>query len=381
MSRKKSLKEYENEINQLLFDKYNSNENVYNGYIIDNILFNDKTHLVASFKDYLIMDDVYEFLKRFYSQKESIQRLLKYTAYYDKYNFLFPNYTALPESNYFYDNINKKQKIIDDQQKEKGSKKNENLNDHNKNINNISTKDYNKDINNDINYSQKSKIFDSKVYNSIFKTSNKSSISQFDIERNSEKTDTIRDFNRIITEIDNMHTDNNNNNNIIKLNDSPAQPMHNYDNTLLNTENNTYATLVSSNYTNYNTIIQNTNDKKYKKIICNSNYCYNKFKNRNIKVSNIIYKTNNKTNNKAKNKANNKNNNMPITKTPLSKNINIFFSPIYTKINIKSNKLNNENRRSNNNFINKKNNINIQKYNKFIIRLSSFLYFELIKIL
>jgi hypothetical protein len=123
MSRKKSLKEYENEINQLLFDKYNSNENVYNGYIIDNILFNDKTHLVASFKDYLIMDDVYEFLKRFYSQKESIQRLLKYTAYYDKYNFLFPNYTALPESNYFYDNINKKQKIIDDQQKEKGSKK------------------------------------------------------------------------------------------------------------------------------------------------------------------------------------------------------------------------------------------------------------------
>ena len=31
-----------------------------------------------------------------------MENLIKYIEYYEKYNFLFPNYTALPESEYLY---------------------------------------------------------------------------------------------------------------------------------------------------------------------------------------------------------------------------------------------------------------------------------------
>ena len=50
----------------------------YNLIIIDNIIFNDKSHIVSVFKDLLINHDFNDFLKRFYTREESDIRLPKY---------------------------------------------------------------------------------------------------------------------------------------------------------------------------------------------------------------------------------------------------------------------------------------------------------------
>ena len=95
------------------FKKYNINDNVYNITVINNIIFNEKTHIVALFKDYLIYDDLSEFLKRYYISYEYNIRLPKFLEYYEKYCIFFPNYLPLFESKYIYQNIHKKQKILD----------------------------------------------------------------------------------------------------------------------------------------------------------------------------------------------------------------------------------------------------------------------------
>ena len=108
----------------------------YNARIINDIIYNEKSHIVAKFKDYLIIDDISEFLKRFYTSSESLIRLPKFFEYYETYSRIFPNYTALPESKFIYKNIHKKQKMIDKQQnmemsmeRRKHKKKNKNSKD------------------------------------------------------------------------------------------------------------------------------------------------------------------------------------------------------------------------------------------------------------
>lgn len=44
----------------------------YNVKIINDIIYNEQTHIVSVFKDYLIYDDISEFLKRFYYRLESV---------------------------------------------------------------------------------------------------------------------------------------------------------------------------------------------------------------------------------------------------------------------------------------------------------------------
>ena len=48
----------------LLNAKHRVNEKTYNFSIINNIIYNEKAHIVAKFKDYLIFDDNSEYLKR-----------------------------------------------------------------------------------------------------------------------------------------------------------------------------------------------------------------------------------------------------------------------------------------------------------------------------
>ena len=98
----------------LLFNKkYFKIFSYYNQYIINNIIYNEKSHVVAIFKDYLINDDPGDFLRRFYKKVESVSRLPKIYEYYELCSKIFPNYSALPESKYLYQNIQKKQKMID----------------------------------------------------------------------------------------------------------------------------------------------------------------------------------------------------------------------------------------------------------------------------
>ena len=99
-----------------LIRKHHINEMFYNINVITDIIYNEKTHTVAKFKDYLILDDLSEFLKRYYTIVESAIRLPRFLEYYDTYSRIFPNYTSLPESKFIYKNIHKKQKMIDQQQ-------------------------------------------------------------------------------------------------------------------------------------------------------------------------------------------------------------------------------------------------------------------------
>lgn len=66
--------------------------------LVNDLIYNEQTHLVSIFKDYLINDDINEFLKRRYNVKEATSRLPKLCEFYEKYSQVFPNFIALPES-------------------------------------------------------------------------------------------------------------------------------------------------------------------------------------------------------------------------------------------------------------------------------------------
>ena len=89
----------------------------YNSKVITDIIYNENTNLVSVFKDYLIYDDVSEFLKRFYYDDEFDSRLPKIFEFYEQYSKVFPNYVFLPESKFMFKNIERKQRLIDDKQK------------------------------------------------------------------------------------------------------------------------------------------------------------------------------------------------------------------------------------------------------------------------
>ena len=57
----------------------------YIGLIMENLIFNKNSHLVTIFKDYMIWDYYDEFLKRFYTKKESTQRVPKFSVFYKNY--------------------------------------------------------------------------------------------------------------------------------------------------------------------------------------------------------------------------------------------------------------------------------------------------------
>lgn len=98
-------------------EKNLANSSAYNKQIINDIIYNEKAHIVAIFKDFLIYDDTSEFLKRSYKAHETKSRLLRIYEFYDSYSKIFPNYTVLTEAKYIYKNIQRKQKMIDNLQK------------------------------------------------------------------------------------------------------------------------------------------------------------------------------------------------------------------------------------------------------------------------
>ena len=103
-------------IRKLLYKKYCVSKTSFQKNLIKNIIYDDKTRLVANFKEQLIINDLSEYMKRYYRMRESIVRLKKYFNIYEEFSKLFPNYTPLNEAKYIYLNIHKKQKIIDLQQ-------------------------------------------------------------------------------------------------------------------------------------------------------------------------------------------------------------------------------------------------------------------------
>ena len=87
--------------------------NEFNKIMINHLMKSSLNHYVSLFKDYLIYDEMAEFLNRFYNKEEIKQRLLLITDYYSHSSRLFPNYSKLNEGKYIYKNIEKKQRVID----------------------------------------------------------------------------------------------------------------------------------------------------------------------------------------------------------------------------------------------------------------------------
>ena len=62
--------------------KYNTKPSQYKTSMIQNILYDEKTHFVSTFKDYLYLDDDGEFLKRFYYKHEQKRKMNQILTYY-----------------------------------------------------------------------------------------------------------------------------------------------------------------------------------------------------------------------------------------------------------------------------------------------------------
>ena len=165
----------ENRARYKLIKRYNKPLSYHDVKIINDILYNEKTHYVEEFKEYLIYEDYNEFLKRFYSSLETNVKLTKILLFYEKYSKIYANYTVIPESKYMYKNIKRKQKIIDQMQ-------NNDIND-----------EYNEY--DDSNEDMSNTVFSPRVINSIYSktitTLNKSDMNE-DLSKNTEQS--INDF-------------------------------------------------------------------------------------------------------------------------------------------------------------------------------------------
>lgn len=105
LTKRRSLK---NVITQNLNFKYLTSRDIYNVKIVNDIIYNETTHLVSVFKDFLIFDDISEYLKRFYPATKSRDRLPRIFDFYESYSATFPNFINLPEGKYMLKNIHKK---------------------------------------------------------------------------------------------------------------------------------------------------------------------------------------------------------------------------------------------------------------------------------
>ena len=293
--------------------KYEVKEDAYNLNVIDNIIFNEKSHLVAKFKDYLITDDEYEFLKRYYNEEEARIRLKKFLKYYHEYSLFYPNYSLLPESEIIYRNINSKQNIIDNIQ---------NKNSNNNNNNNNSEENKN------------SLLFNSKVYNSIIKEStNCLSILSYDKEANCNNEDenknaSIAGINELINTFEkidlNLKTKNEKEIKSIKQNKNLNIDLNNISNS-----NNSNKNII---YTKKRTPNNSINKKYTNKRVCNNSYNLTQKTINNFSFEKDDIKNCNKDMNKAKHE------NLNRTKNESgSFLIDNKKNPIYKKINLLGN--------------------------------------------
>ena len=113
-----SFHELEKKVHNYFKDFYYHDKTFYCRKVINDIINNYDTHIVAEFKDYLIMGDDSEFLHREYTLNECKKYLPVLFEYYKSCSIIFPNYVILHENKYIFKNIRKKQKVIDNQQEQ-----------------------------------------------------------------------------------------------------------------------------------------------------------------------------------------------------------------------------------------------------------------------
>ena len=108
--------------------KYNSNSQMKNIMLINNLINCKPSHFLATFKDYLITDYIEEFLRRIYFLSESIERMPKLYNYYKNYliffckpvfadsfaNEIIKNYGDLNAECFYKNNLSKKKSHHED---------------------------------------------------------------------------------------------------------------------------------------------------------------------------------------------------------------------------------------------------------------------------
>ena len=193
-SKKKSssLINLEKKIHKRFHNFYLIGEEFYNVKIINEIISNENSHIVAEFKDFLIKDDYSEFIQRFYKIEDSLFLLKQIFEYYRLSSVVYPNYILLSENKYIYRNIQKKQKIIDDQQEQEEK----NVNKKHKNLDLTET---NKTLD------KSEKVFNSKIIDSILNQSNTSQIQKFVFGVSTETSFDIEDNNNIFNLVRNIN--------------------------------------------------------------------------------------------------------------------------------------------------------------------------------
>lgn len=175
-----------------LAKKYNRGIEFYRKKIITDIIDNETTHLVASFKEFLIYGDYSEFLQGYFQIREIKKFLPLIFDYYHSSTVIFPNYVILEEKKYIYKNIQKKQQIINIQQEQEemeNNKKNKEKDEEKLKI------DDDDNINFDSDSTSKSNILTSHALNSILNQTNTSNnIKLFGLNKNSNTSEDLVKF-------------------------------------------------------------------------------------------------------------------------------------------------------------------------------------------
>ena len=121
----KTFKEIKKIAMNRIYKRYGAKAKIkyqYIGFIMENLIFNKNTHLVTTFKDYMIWDYIEEFLKRYYKNKESSERVPKFASFYKNYlkffciptfkdifcNEMIHNYTEKKAELFYNENYRKK---------------------------------------------------------------------------------------------------------------------------------------------------------------------------------------------------------------------------------------------------------------------------------
>ena len=186
--KKNNIRFLEKYARQYLLSFYINTKDDYNIRMIEDILNNESTHLVAEFKDYLIMGDITEFLNKTYNMEEIKKYLPKIYEYYNSCSVIFPNYVVLHESKYIYKNIRKKQKVIDHQQEQ--DEKQEKIK------------------KGDIKLDENDEFFTSKTFNSILNQTNTSNVKvYFGINDRDNDLDANETPNNIIAKLEKAEKD------------------------------------------------------------------------------------------------------------------------------------------------------------------------------
>ena len=82
-------------MHKILYEKYRTSIDIYNVKVINEIIFNRPVRITSIFKDYLVNDEVAEFLKKYYEIEEIPHKFKKLVEFFTSYFKIFPNYVLI----------------------------------------------------------------------------------------------------------------------------------------------------------------------------------------------------------------------------------------------------------------------------------------------